>query len=104
MGKYLQIYEIKEIGDYCKNRCQKVIREYTNDNIEYNRGLYKGYMYGVSITQFFIKKNERVNSRVLYNTIKEQKQLMLYKFISQEQYKKGIIDALYDLMNYVSMK
>lgn len=104
MGKILQIYEIKEIRDYCKNRCQKAIKEHTNDNIDYHRGLYRGYMYGISITQYYIKKNERLSSSLLYKTIKEQKQQLIYKFISKEQYKKGIIDALYDLMNFVSMK
>lgn len=100
--KNIQIHELRDINDYSKSRCKKIIQEYSLININYYRGQYKGYIYIIKLVNTIISKNYRMKHYELYNIIKNQKNLVLRKYHPKNDYKNGVIDALYDILNYTS--
>ena len=101
---YLLINDLNDINSYCKSRCKKIINEYNKTTVSYYRGQYKGYMYGISITIYFSKSKTKITNIKLYKLIKDEKNKMQYMYIKDIDFQKGLIDSLYDLMNYVSVK
>lgn len=101
---YLQINDLNDINSYCKSRCKKIINEHNKTTLNYSRGQYKGYMYGISISVHFSKTNTKITHIELYKIIKEEKNKMQYMYIKDFDFQKGLIDSLYDLMNYVSIR
>ncbi|MEA2072739.1 MAG: hypothetical protein U9O86_04080 [Campylobacterota bacterium] len=59
-------------------------------------------MYGVSITTHFTKSKLKTTHIKLYKIIKDEKNKIQYKYIKDIDFQKGIVDSLYDLMNFVS--
>ena len=100
--KYLDTRDLTDISNYCKSRCNKAINEHNKNNIKYYKGKYKGYMYGVTIVNHLTKNKIKITDTKLYQTIKEEKLTIQNKYIKDSDLKKGLIDSLYELMNYVS--
>lgn len=99
---YLLYKDFNDINDYCKSRCKKIINEHNKSTLNYARGQYKGYMYGISITSYLNKNKNRITNIKLYKIIKDEKNNVQHQYIQDRDYQKGIIDSLYDLMNFVS--
>ena len=96
--------DLSDINSYCKSRCKKIINEHNRTTVSYCRGQYKAYMYGITITMHFIKSKTKITHIKLYKIIKDEKNRMQYMYIKDIDFQKGLIDSLYDLMNYVSAK
>lgn len=103
MGRYLQFYELEDLNSYCKSRCQKIIQEHTIPKVNYYRGQYKGYTYGIKVSSNIKNKKLYITHRKLYIIFKDAKHDILAKYLSDPEFKKGLLNSLYDLMNYVSM-
>ena len=101
---YLQINDLNDINSYCKSRCKKIINEHNKTTVIYSRGQYKGYMYGITISTHFTKSKTKITHIKLYKIIKDEKNRIQYLYIKDIDFQKGLIDSLYDLMNYVSLK
>lgn len=99
---YLQQKDFKDIIDYCKSRCKKIINEHNKSTVIYYRGMYKGYMYGISITTHILKSKTKITNVKLYKIIKDEKNKIQFQYIEDKDLQKGLIDSLYDLMNFVS--
>ena len=99
---YIQTKDLTDISNYCKSRCKKIINEHSKNNIKYYRGQYKGYMYGITVISYISKNKTRLNFSQLYRIIKDEKLNITSKHIKDRDYQSGIVDALYDLMNYLS--
>ena len=70
--------------------------------VSYYRGMYKGYMYGISITTHFTKNKIKITHIKLYKILKDEKNKIQHKYINNIDFQKGLLDSLYDLMNFVS--
>lgn len=99
---YIQQHILKDIENYSSFRCRKIIEEYNTNKIYYYRGQYKGYIYIVKMIKSLIAHNSRLKRFELYNHIKSQKNIVLSKYHPQNDFKSGIVDSLYDIMNYIS--
>ena len=99
---YLTVNDLNDINSYCKSRCKKIINEHNKTTVFYNRGLYKGYIYGITISTHFTKT--KITHMKLYKIIKDEKNRIQYMYIKDIDFQKGLIDSLYDLMNYISAK
>ncbi|MGA1931524.1 hypothetical protein ACH5BF_02190 [Arcobacter sp. YIC-464] len=99
--KYLEIYEIKDFQNYCRNRCTKIVKEYDNEKLYYYRGLYKGYLYGINVCNHLIKINKKISKRDLYFHFKEQNKKPLYTYDSRKGFTRGMTNAIYDMLNYI---
>lgn len=100
--KYIQNKDFNDINSYCKSRCKKIINEHCKTTIQYYRGMYKGYMYGITITTHFINAKVKITHSKLYYIIKEEKNKIQLKYIKDRDVQKGLIESLYDLMNFLS--
>ena len=105
MNKYLETYEIKDIKNYCQNRCIKIVNENLNnkEHLQYFRGKYKGYLYGIKICNKILKENISLKRYELYNHLKEQKRKSLYNCNIKGGFATGLEDFFYDPMNYISL-
>lgn len=99
---YLSLTQIKDLNDYCKNRCQNILLNKDSDNIYYCRGQYKGYIYIIKLTHQLMAKNIKFKREELYNYIKVQKNNLLGKYHKEPSYIKGILDSFYDCLNFIS--
>jgi len=99
---YLLHKDFNDITDYCKSRCKKIINEHNKTTLKYSRGQYKGYMYGISITTHLNKNKIKTTNIKLYKIIKDEKNRIQHQYIKDIDCQKGIVDSLYDLMNYIS--
>jgi len=99
---YILTTDLNDIIDYCKSRCKATILNHNKSNIKYYRGMYKGYMYGISISKYFKTTKTKLTHAKLYHVIKEEKNKIQFTYIKDADIQKGLLESLYDLMNYVS--
>lgn len=95
--KYLETYDILELEKYCKNKCISIVICHHNERtkkIDYYREQYIAYLYGKRIARYIYTRKVTTNTQELYSHFKHQKNNTL-KY-------RGISDALYDLMRFVS--
>ena len=100
--RYLLLHDLNDINSYCKSRCKKIINEHDKTTLKYSRGQYKGYMYGISLSAHFSKLKVKITQAKLYKIMKDEKNKIQYKYVKDTELKKGLMDSLYDLMNYIS--
>lgn len=100
--KYLETKDINDIENYCKSRCKKIINEYNKSSITYHRGLYKGYMFGISIVRHISNEKRKTTDTRLYKLFKDEKLRIQSTYIKDGDLNRGLLDSLYDLMNYAS--
>lgn len=98
---YLPIIEIKLYQDYCQSRCRNIIEHKKEDKLDYNRGLYAGYLYGSKVCFQFLQKKIKISKVDLYNFIKEYKNKKYAQYHPSKEYKRGLLDSLYDQMNFI---
>lgn len=105
MYNYLETYHIKDIKDYCQNRCIKIISEQLDNLtiINHVRGYYKGYLYGIKVCNLLIKYKFKIKRYELYNHVKNQIHKLTYTYNNKKDYIEGIRKALFDLLNYISI-
>ena len=105
MNKYLESHEIKDIKNYCQNRCIKIVNEKIDkeENLPYYRGVYKGYLYMIRISNHILKKSITLKRYELYNHLKNELRKVKYDCMIPGPLGRGIIDSFYDLMNYISI-
>lgn len=101
MNKVSEIV-IKDLNHYCKHRCQHIIFNLHSEDVYYYKGQYKGYLYVIKLTSFMQKYKLQPEPKELYHLIKLQKNSMLGKYHKEPLYIKGILNALYDCLNYIS--
>lgn len=106
MNSYLASHEIKDIKNYCQNRCIKIVTEHLDNKarLHYYRGNYKGYLYCIKVCNELLKKNINIKRYSLYNQLKTQQQKANYECRLDADFKKGLVSCFYDLMNFVSIK
>lgn len=102
--QYLTSSQLKDLNNYCKNRCQNIILNLNNKKLYYHRGQYKGYTYILKLSSNLLSKNIRMKPQELYNYIKIQKNNLLGKYHKESSYIQGMLDSLYDCLNYISIK
>lgn len=105
MNKFLESYDIKDIKDYCQNRCIKIVNEHLDnrEHLPYFRGNYKGYLYMIKVCNKLLKQNIILKRYEMYNHIKLQQHKAKYDCTIEGGFGRGLIDSFYDLMNYVSV-
>ena len=104
MNRYYQSYEIKDIKEYCQNRCIKIVNEHLDnkEHLPYFRGSYKGYLYMIKVCNKLLQKNMNLKRYELYNHLKTQLRKAKYNCNVPGEFSSGLVNSLYDLMNYVS--
>jgi hypothetical protein len=100
---YIQKHSLQDTLDYTTYRCRKIIGEHSTIKIHYYRGQYKGYIYIVKMLKYLIAHKCKIRHFELYNHIKTQKNIVMSKYHPQNDFKNGIRDSLYDILNYISM-
>ena len=73
------------------------------EHLQYFRGKYKGYLYGIKICNKMLKENISLKRYELYNQLKEQKRKAAYNCNIKGGFAKGLEDFFYDPMNYISL-
>lgn len=99
---YLTNKILIDFSNYSKNRCQNILFNLNRNDIYYARGQYKGYIYISKIIHFIIQNRIKIKHKELYNFIKIQKNNLLGKYHKEKMYIQGILDSLYDCLNYLS--
>lgn len=100
---YVSEATLKDLNNYCKNRCQNIILDIDSTKIYYYRGRYKGYMYIIKLTHYLLLKNIKLRPNELYAFIKLQKNQIFNNYHKEQSFIQGILDSLYDCMNYISL-
>lgn len=106
MNKFLETYDIKDVREYCQNRCIKIVSEHLNykkEHLPYFRGNYKGYLYGIKICNALLKQRIIIKRYQFYNHLKLQQQRARYNCTIEGGFNRGLTNSFYDLMNYVSV-
>ncbi len=103
MSNYLTKRELNIITSYCKSKCLYFANNHNKTILQYNRGLYKGYIYGAKLIQYHSKKNISVSVSQLYQIIKKEKiEVKSDSRTRSSDFSSGLETSLYDLMNYIS--
>lgn len=96
--KNIESYHLANFSEYCKNHCVDIVikqKDVESCSLDYYRGLYAGYLYGRKIANFLKKRKKRILNYELYNHFKNQK--------NWNSKSRGEKEALYDIMNYISL-
>ncbi len=104
MNRYLETFQVKEIREYCQNRCIKIVNEHLENkaHLAYFRGKYKTYLYMIKVCNTLLKKNIQLKRYELYNHLKTQQYKVKYDCTIPNGFGKGMIDSFYDLLNFIS--
>ena len=95
-------HDIKKFKLYCQKKTLYQISSSNNESKELCRGRYKGYLYGVKICNYLLKKRIYITSTKVYLQIKTQRNNIMYTSTKTGDYLKGLTQSLYDLENYLS--
>ena len=103
MYSYLKSYEVKEIKTYCQNKCKSIVINNSEDeeSIDYYRGLYIGYLYGIKICNSILNSPTSFKRHEIYSHLKIQKNRVMFDYQLRDVKSSGMKDALYDLLNFI---
>lgn len=91
---YIKNHNIKEFKSYCQNKCQEIILiNKSKKDIGYYRGSYKGYSYGIKISNYILLKKININKSELYRLFKNQ----IFELTDP-----GTKKSFYSILNFIS--
>ena len=98
--------ELREFKEYFQSRCINIVLDISEKrtNLHFQRGKYKGYLYAINVTNYLLKQNKNIQRYELYNHFKNQKNNILNKYITNQDFQNGIKNSLFDILNYISIK
>jgi len=101
--KSLETHHLKKIKTFCQDHCQSILIEKSKKDIEYSRGLYKGFIYGIKSMNYLLSQtNIHIKKADLYIHFKEQQQIIQCAKFKEGNFNAGVKDSIYKIMNLVS--
>ena len=98
----LETYHLKEVKTFCQINSKIIILKEDKKELEYLRGQYKGFAYGIkTINNLLSQANLCTKKTNLYKHFKEQQVLNCTKH-KEGRFYEGIKESFYKIMNLIS--